>query len=378
MDTNNNDNQENLNSQNTPKNNSVSVAAEALNAAKNVANATGSVVKGIAKTVNAVNNDNKENSNSQNTPKNNSVSAAAEALNAAKNVAKATGSVAKGTAKTVTGFAKVVTFIFSNLPLVGGIIAILFVVSLFAFNPFGWNLSLFGGPEIEKTENVVHQVKKISEFTTACYYEESVLKGEKVAEGKEWFGFKTDAVVETIVLTVKCKVRAGFDLSELGENDLVVVGDSVSIKLPVPKVFDVISNPSDYKIFEESGDWEHEEIVAMQVEGKKKTLNNAHNQNILQKANTIGKERIVALFTAMGFRVVNVTLSDVPVREQAPAEPLTTVQGENGSAVELVPAVEFVPATAETDTTIGAQPVVEAVNIVEEQIVEAAAQTVSE
>ena len=104
-------------------------------------------------------------------------------------------------------------------------------------------------------------------------------------------------VVEKIVLTAKCTVRAGFDLSELGENDLVVVGDSVSIKLPVPKVFDVISNPSDYKIFEESGDWEHEEIVAMQVEGKKKTLNNAHKQNILQKANTIGKERIVALFT---------------------------------------------------------------------------------
>ena len=66
------------------------------------------------------------------------------------------------------------------------------------------------------------EVKKISEFTTACYYEESVLKSEKITVGKTWFGVKTDDVVDAIVLTVKCKVRAGFDLSMLGDNDLIV------------------------------------------------------------------------------------------------------------------------------------------------------------
>ena len=292
------------------------------------------------------NNNIQDNTNSQNTPQDKKT-AAGEAFDAAKNVAKATGTAVKGTVKTVTGFAKVVTFIFSNLPLVGGVIAVSALGSLLFFNPFDWNLSLFGGPEIEKTENVVQEVKKISEFTTACYYEESVLKSEKITEGKTWFGVKTDDVVDAIVLTVKCKVRAGFDLSQLAENDLVIMGDTVNIKLPVPKVFDVISNPSDYKIFEESGEWGHEEIVALQVGGKQRMLENALNSNILEKANAIGKERIVSLFTAMGFNVINVTLSDIPAREQAPAEPMVAAPAENAPAVEPVPAVEVVPAVEE-------------------------------
>lgn len=297
-----------------------------------------------------------EDTNKQNTSKNNASSVVGETLSAAKNVAQATGTVVKGTAKTVKGAAKFVNFVFNNLPLVGGIVAALTVGSLFVFNPFGW--TLLGGPEIEKTENVVQEVKKISEFTTACYYEESVLKGEKVIEGKEWFGFKTDAVVETIVLTVKCKVRAGFDLSAISDNDLVIVRDSVSIKLPAPKIFDVISNPSDYRIFEESGDWQHEEIVALQVQGKQKMLNNALDCDILEKANVIGRERITALFTALGFRAVNVILTDVPEREQAPVAP---AQDGNGPAVELVPAVEIEAAVIEATPVAEVQQAVESV-----------------
>ena len=49
----------------------------------------------------------------------------------------------------------------------------------------------------------------------------------------------------------------------------------------------------------------------MQKEGKKKMLQNALDQNILEKANTIGKERIKTLFTSFGFNVVNVTVTDV-------------------------------------------------------------------
>jgi hypothetical protein len=279
-------------------------------------------------------------------------------------IEEATESVVKGATGAFSGVAKTYASSFT-VPLIGGIIAVIAVIAaglLLYFNPFEWKFSLFGGPEIEKTENVVLEVKKISEFTTACYYEESVLKSEKITEGKTWFGVKTDDVVDAIVLTVKCKVRAGFDLSQLAENDLVIMGDTVNIKLPVPKVFDVISNPSDYKIFEESGEWGHEEIVALQVSGKQKMLENALNSNILEKANAIGKERIVSLFTAMGFNVVNVTLSDVPAREQAPAEPMVAAPAENA---EPVPAVEVVPAVVDTVATVEAQPVVDTATVVE-------------
>lgn len=52
--------------------------------------------------------------------------------------------------------------------------------SVFVFDPFKLNLSLFEhNLSIDKTENVITQIKKISEFTTACYYEEIVFQKDK-------------------------------------------------------------------------------------------------------------------------------------------------------------------------------------------------------
>lgn len=254
---------------------------------------------------------------------------------ATKDVVNAAGATVKGTVKTVGAFAKFVSFIFSNLPLVGIIVAVIVAAWLFSFNPFGWNINLFGKPQIEKTANIVEEIKKISELTTACYYEESVLQNNKFTTKKHWIGNDVDTVKHTVVLTAMCRVRAGYDLSMLGENDLIVKGDTVNIKLPAPKIFDIISNPSDYRIFEESGDWKHDEIVAMQVQGKERMLQNALENNILEKANIIGKERVATLFATFGFNVVNVTLTDVPVREKV-SEPATELveAGETATEVE--------------------------------------------
>lgn len=198
-----------------------------------------------------------------------------------------------------------------------GLVAIVALLLLLWWNPFGWSFSLGslfgGGVKIENTANVVEKVKKISQLTTACYYEEYVLQNRKgVAEEKGLFTKSVDTVYYDIVLTVRGTVRAGYDLSKMSEGDITISGDTINIKLPQPEVLDVISNPSDYKVFEEQGEWSHEEIVALQSEGKIKTLNNALQHNILGKANEQGKERVANLFTAMGFKQVNVTTTAVP------------------------------------------------------------------
>ena len=61
-------------------------------------------------------------------------------------------------------------------------VAILLAGGWFALQHF--NIRLFGfsfGRElkIDNTANVVEKIKSISEFTTACYYEEAVLKNRK-------------------------------------------------------------------------------------------------------------------------------------------------------------------------------------------------------
>ena len=190
-------------------------------------------------------------------------------------------------------------------------------ILLLWWNPFGWSFSLpklfgAGGVKIENTANVIEKVKKISELVTTCYYEEYVLLSKK-NELKEVGLFKksVDTLYNEIVITVKGTVRAGFDLSKIADDGIKVHGDTIDIKLPAPQILDIISNPSDYTIFEESGKWSHEEIVALQSQGKERTLNNALQHNLLLKANEAGKERVADLFRSFGFSVVNVTTTPI-------------------------------------------------------------------
>ena len=214
----------------------------------------------------------------------------------------------KGLLSTIIGFFT------ANIPAVLIAAAVSAVLATTAYIVADMNKPLL----IENTANIVEEVKKISEFTTACYYEESVIQDHKLTTKKQWFGNELDTVENSIVLTVLCKVRAGYDLSAIDGDALVVKSDTVNIKLPAPKIFDVISNPSDYKIFEEIGKWEHDEVIVLQKQAKEKMLQNALDHNILEKANSIGKERIKTLFATLGFKVINVTLTDVPAREVAP------------------------------------------------------------
>ena len=274
-------------------------------------------------------------------------------------VTKTVGKVAGGVAKSAGLFTNISSFIIANLQTIliaGAISAAIGFVGYIV-------VDMFAKPQIEDTANIVEEVKKISELTTACFYEESVIQSAKTTTKKHWYGEAIDTVKHEIVITALCKVRAGFDLSMLADGDLVIKGDTVDVKLPAPKIFDVISNPSDYKIFEEIGEWSHNEIVAMQVEKKEKVLQSALDHNILEKANHIGKGRVVTLFQCLGFNVVNVTLSDIPVREQAPeVAPVAKAVVEQVEA----PAVDEV---VETAPAVEATPVVDTVAVVvEEQV----------
>ena len=87
-------------------------------------------------------------------------------------------------------------------------------------NPFNWNFAFWDtGLKIENTANVVEQIKKISEFTTVCYYEEAVVKNEKQTSANntitDFLKLSPDSIHEEIVIIAKGKVRAGFDLSKI-------------------------------------------------------------------------------------------------------------------------------------------------------------------
>lgn len=202
--------------------------------------------------------------------------------------------------------AKVATIVVTAAVLIGGFF-------LLKMNPFGWNINFLGIGElkIEDTANVVEKIKKISEFTTACYYEEFVLKeGKKEASKLEGVAklvkVQADSTLNEIVILSKGTVRAGYDLSKISARDLTISNDTITISLPEPEIFDVILNPSDYKFFVREGKWSHEEITAIQSTAKGRLLNDALSAGILEKADVVGKDKIQELFKTFGFKVVQI------------------------------------------------------------------------
>ena len=202
----------------------------------------------------------------------------------------------------------IIKTVFGKIMTAAIVVALLVGAYLFLKPSLGWG-SLFGKPlEIDPTANVVEHIRKISEFTTACYYEEYVIQHKKPASDNAMF----NSIMTTpeIVLMAKGRVRAGFDLGKISADDMSSSGDTLRVVLPAPEIFDVITNPSDYEIFVEQGGWTHEEITELQIGGRERVLANAIDDNILQKADSIGRERLTALFQTFGFGVVELTSVD--------------------------------------------------------------------
>ena len=200
------------------------------------------------------------------------------------------------------------------------------------FNLFGNLFDFFSRKplSIEKTANIVEEVKKIGEFTSAVYYEELALKDSYVDRGtimgrdaatlaskatkKIGLGFASNLAERTtaavanssneIVLIGKGRVRAGFDLAKLQEGDFNVHGDTLVMTMPPVEVFDIIMNPSDFTTEYESGTWSHELTKPIKERAKLELEQNAIESGILTKAEESGVKRLETLFRSFGFNAV--------------------------------------------------------------------------
>ena len=162
---------------------------------------------------------------------------------------------------------------------------------------------------IDNTANVVEKIRTISEFTSACYYEEAVLKRDKVEAGKQnklmqLANIEADSVRSEVVILAKGTVRAGYDLSKIPANQIKVSGDSISLALPKPEIFDVIVNPSDYEMYVEDGKWPHEEITSIQATYREELTASSLESGLLEKADKSGEERLTNFLKGLGFSYV--------------------------------------------------------------------------
>lgn len=164
------------------------------------------------------------------------------------------------------------------------------------------------GMQYEKTANVITEIRNISEFTSACYCEELVMTEVKDSENttNKFVKMLGRGAVskDEICLIMDGKVRAGFDLSKVADDAIAISGDTLTMTLPKPEIFDVIVNPSNCEVYVEEGKWSHEQVTAIQASARVRIQDDAIGYGILEQADKIGRERLADLFKTFGFNVV--------------------------------------------------------------------------
>ena len=184
---------------------------------------------------------------------------------------------------------------------------------------------------IDNTANVIEEIKKIGQFTSVCFYEEMVLSDNYLDTTKNLFG-REQVNTNEIILIGKGRVRAGFDLAKVAEEDIIVQGDTIMMTLPQTEIFDIITNPSDYEVEYEQGTWNNENLKPVKARGKAELEQDAMNSNILEKAEENGLKRLEALFKTFGFNTVILTV----VQQEAAETPEAVEADGTPEAVDTV------------------------------------------
>jgi Protein of unknown function (DUF4230) len=169
-------------------------------------------------------------------------------------------------------------------------------------------------PKVDLRSMVVQQVRNASELTTAVYTMETVVPASR---DRTVGGYVVGTT--TLLYIAYGEVRAGVDLSTLQETDVQINGDSITLRLPPPRILDSKIDVNRSKVYDyDRGFMGLGPDVAPELQelAQRKTLEkiveSACTGGILQQANDRAKLAIGQLLTATGH-------TRLLVEEQAPA-----------------------------------------------------------
>jgi hypothetical protein len=145
---------------------------------------------------------------------------------------------------------------------------------------------------IDDTPIHIESIRAIAEISTVNYKDEVVMDSVVRWRGSStWSWFDSQRMVDKylnsnikrrLTLIVRGEVRFGIDLSE-SNFETRQTEDSIFIKLPKPKVLDVIISPSRTEVFQEQGKWKDSERKTMESKAKAKLVKNAKSLNLNDK-----------------------------------------------------------------------------------------------
>ncbi len=165
---------------------------------------------------------------------------------------------------------------------------------------------------IENTPLLIREIKELAQMITVTAYDEVVVDSAKasprdVVRAITGISIKPlSPAFDRLVIVARGKVMAGTDLKMLGENDIIVTGDSVAVRLPRARILDIIINPSDFTTFTETGEWSNDAVIRVKIKARRKMELRALQKNILPMAENRSKLLMENFLKSAGIRKVYV------------------------------------------------------------------------
>jgi hypothetical protein len=146
--------------------------------------------------------------------------------------------------------------------------------------------------QIDETPIHIEAIRAIAEISTVNYKDEVVMDSVVRYTKPSSFGWEQSreiydklmngGIKRRLTLIVKGEVRFGVDLT-LMELKIRQTADSIFIKLPQPKIIDVVLTPHRTEIFQEIGSWSDRERRGLEAKAKEKLIKNAKAMNLNDK-----------------------------------------------------------------------------------------------
>lgn len=164
---------------------------------------------------------------------------------------------------------------------------------------------------IENTPVLIKEIRELTQLITVTSFDEVVV--DSVKPSTDILNTITGIAInplapakDRIVIIARGSVQAGTNLRYLSENDIVVVEDSVTLKLPQAEILEVIVNPSGFSTFSETGVWSPDAVNLVKAKAKRVMEYRAVQKNILQMAETRSRMLMENFLRSAGFKKVTI------------------------------------------------------------------------
>ncbi len=154
----------------------------------------------------------------------------------------------------------------------------------------------------------IFEIKDIGELATTEYTIGKIIKLDD--ESDEWYKYGE----RKILISCKAKVKAGIDLNELKEEDIIVSGKTITIHLPPVKIFSFHIDPNDVvtEMEEISGfrdEFTQKEKNIFLKQGEAAIKKELPETGIIEDANNSANIFLMDFYQKMGFEKVIVIQS---------------------------------------------------------------------